>query len=178
MGSKSIQRVRPFHKSLLGFSLAEVLLAIGLLAIALLALIGQSTLLAKSSQKVDDSSVAYDVAQSVVERLAQEALLDQPAGRNLLAWQHDSEIEPYLDGSETIGFTEYTWEVYVTNITSDVSGETLGTGPTGAENENTRLKLFRVKVEWWGGEAQENRIKGVGKLRVETSRLMKVTRVI
>ena len=60
-----------------GFSLAEVLLAIGLAAIVLLALVGQNTMLLASNQKLDDTTVATDVAYSIIEQLSSEILADQ-----------------------------------------------------------------------------------------------------
>lgn len=157
-----------------GFSLAEVLLAIGLLAIALLAIVGQSTLVAQANQKSDDNSVAYDVADSLLERVARESSEDQPPGRNLAVWSQSDPNVPFEEDVVVVGFTEYKYEIYVYDVANAASGATLGTGPTGAETPDTKLKRVNVKVEWWGGEEQER--TGTGKLRAETSRLVKVTR--
>lgn len=158
-----------------GFSLSEVLLAIALISIALLALIGQSALLAHSSQKVDDRTVALDIGRSVVDRITKEALNDEPAGRLEEVWEQDSRTDPFEEDAITVGFTEYSYTLYIYDVVNITSGQTLGTGPTGTENEGTRLKRFDVKVEWWGGESQQR--SGAGKLSVQSSKLVKVTNV-
>lgn len=150
------------------------MLSIGLLAIALLAIVGQSTLLAQANQKADDSSIAYDVAESVLERIAREAAEDQPPGRTDAIWNQNDPNSPFEQGVEKVAFTDYAYEIHIYDMTSRASGAAVGTGATGAETPDTKLKRINVKVEWWGGEAQEK--SGTGKLRAESSRLVKVTR--
>ncbi|MCA9781616.1 MAG: hypothetical protein KC800_33090 [Candidatus Eremiobacteraeota bacterium] len=155
------------------YSLAEVLLALGLLSIALLALVGQSTLLVKSNQKADDRSIALDLSRQVIERASQSAETDNPAGRNADIFNYTSAANPFVRDTERIGFTDYDYELYITDVTNQMSGSILGSGPTGTESTHVRLKLFQAKVYWWNGETQSR--TEYGKLEVETSRLIKVT---
>jgi Tfp pilus assembly protein PilV len=159
----------------IGISLAEVLLSVGLLSVALLALIGQSALLANSSQKTDDRTIALDIAQTVLERHARAATMDEPPGENAKISARDDATNPYSEADEKVGGTDYSYEMYISNVTNSVSGETLGTGPTGAESQNVKLKRFEVKVVWWNGDQQQR--SGYGNLEVRVSRLVKVTSV-
>lgn len=163
---------RPVGRGSDGFSLAEVLLAIGLLAVALLALIAQSTLLAKANQKQDDSAVASDVAQGILERIIRQAEQDPAANQNL--WGANSATTALISATEKVGFTEYRYQLFVSDVTSQVTGQVVGTGSTGSESPDTRLKRLEIKVEWWGGEVQTH--SEAGKLSVEAARLCKVTR--
>lgn len=158
-----------------GMTLAEVLLAIGLLTVALLALIGQSALLANSSQKMDDQTVALDIAQSVLERHARAAQLDQPPGENALVSARNDVATPYSEADELVGGTTYSYQLYISDVMNSTTSEILGTGPSGTESANVKLKRFDVKVAWWGGDQQQR--AGYGNLEVRSTRLVKVTGV-
>ena len=155
-----------------GFGIAEALLAIGLIAVALMALIAQSTVLMGAAQKGDDTSVAGSVARTQLDRIAQAAMLDQPAGQRLAIWNQDNASVPYLQASEKVGNTEYTVELFVSNVVNAGTGATLGSGPTGAENPKTRLKQLEATVTWWDSKKQEHH--GMGKLELRAARLLKV----
>lgn len=163
------------YKGIRALTLAEVMLAIGLLAVALLALIAQSTLLAKSNQKHDDHGAAADVGQAIMARFSQGARRDHPPGTNQAVWDANSVGTPYAQGTETIGFTEYRYELFVSDVMNTASGAVLGTGETGAENPDTKLKRFDIKVVWW--EGNDGSKSGVGRLEVDGTRLVKVTRI-
>jgi hypothetical protein len=156
-----------------GFNLAEVLLAFALVTIALLALLAQSMVMVNSSQKLDDHTVAADVARSITERLAREVLNDQPAGRREEVWLENSVVDPLLSGTETIGGTVYSYRLFVSHVQNAATGSPIGTGPTGDPNAATRLKRIDVTVNWWDSESQDR--VGYGDLKVESTRLLRVT---
>jgi hypothetical protein len=151
-----------------------VLLSIGLLGIALLALLGQSALLAKSNQKTDDNAIALDLANTLLERTAKGATADQPPGTNASVSDWNSAVDPYSAGTEVVGFTEYDFQVFITDVPNALTGSTLGTGTSGVESDEVRLKRFRVHVIWWDSDTQQR--SELGKLQVDSSRLVKVTR--
>lgn len=155
-----------------GFGIAEALLAIGLIAVALMALIAQSTMLMGAAQKSDDTSVAGSVARTQLDRIAQAAMLDQPAGQRLAIWKQDSSTAPYIQTTEKVGNTDYSVEVFVTDVVNAKTGAPLGSGPTGAENPKTRLKQLEATVTWWDSKKQER--PGMGKLELHAGRLLKV----
>jgi hypothetical protein len=158
-----------------GFTLAEILLALGLVTVALLALIGHSTLLVGATQKGDDTNVASSVARAHLDRLAREVVLDQPPGRRDVVWDYSSAEAPFLSTTERVGFTDYQVELYVTDVINTTTGHPLGSGPTGTENPKTRLKQIQVTVRWW--DNPEGQRAGYGRLELQAARLLKVTRV-
>jgi Tfp pilus assembly protein PilV len=149
-----------------GFSLAEILLAMGLAAVALLALVGQNTLLLSSNQKQDDTSVANDVAYSIIEQVSSEFRYD-PAVRTA-AFGHNSVINPFREDTVTVGNTDYSYELFLSDVQDTASGSAVGSGATGVHT--TRLKKAEIVVTWWGQEKQ-----GMGKLEIKGTRFVKVS---
>lgn len=151
----------------------EVLLALGLIAVALLALIGHSTLLTASMQKSDDSTIAATLARSHLDRIAQGVALDHPAGRRAAIWAHHQPDTPLETITERVGVTEYRIALRVTDVRHAGSGQILGSGPTGTENPRTRLKQVEALVTWW--DSSQPQRSGYGELRLQAARLLKVT---
>ena len=156
-----------------GFLLSEVMVAIGLIAIALMAMIGHSTLLMGAAQKGDDTSVAASVARSQLDKVAQGVLLDQPPGQRQTVWNHDDATVPFLTLKETVGNTDYDAQIFITDVVNTGTGLPLGTGPSGVENPKTRLKQIEATVSWWDSRNQEH--VGYGKLELRAARLIKVS---
>ena len=155
----------PNHKRHEGFSLAEVLLAIGLVSIALLALVAQGTVLVGASQKQENRTAGIDVARSIIAQ--EQAKLFNDAS----AFSHSSVVNPLSQGIEQVGATDYNWELYLIDIADADTGEPVGTGPAGAES-STKLKRMEVRVSWWN---QDNPVRqGVGKLETRLAQLVRV----
>lgn len=139
----------------------------GLAVVALLALVGQNTMLLAGNQKLDDTTVATDVAYSVLDDLA-STIQANPAS----VFLHDDPTSPVPvigTGALTVGNTDYLYEVFITDVTDTASGEAVGSGPTG--NHSTKLKKMEIQVDWWGGGQRQH--SGNTSLRV--TRLLKVT---
>lgn len=168
------ERSKLSHKT--AFTLAEVLLALGLITIAILALLAQDTYLLSSNQKLDDTTIACDVATSALARTTQQIERDQPANRLATAWASNDTLTPFAIGTERVGTTDYSYEVFITDVVNQTNGKILGSGSTGTENPDTRLKLLTVSVTWWdqkkGGSSAAR-----GSLKTEQSKLLKVTNV-
>ena len=119
-------------------------------------------MLLASNQKLDDTTIATDVAYSLAEELATEY-------RHLpSAFGHDNAGSPFDTGAKIVGSTDYLWEVYLTDVTDTASGEAVGSGPTGAHS--TKLKKMLIVINWWGGERQ-----GMGTLELRVTRLFKAS---
>jgi Tfp pilus assembly protein PilV len=147
-----------------GFSLAEVLLAFGLASVALLALVGQSTLLLSSNQKLDDTTVATDVAYSIVEQQASEIqFVPGPA------FVENDSVDPFDYGAVTVGNTDYSFEVYLTDVSDVDTGAPVGSGTAGSHS--TKLKKMEVVVNWW----DDSQRQGMGNLQLRVTRLVKVS---
>ena len=161
-----VGKLQPSKK---GFSLAEVLLAIGLAAVVLLALVGQNTMLLASNQKLDDTTVATDVAYSIIEQLSSEIQTD-PVKRND-AFLQNNPTAVFDSGAVTVGNTDYLYEVYLSDVTDTASGAAVGSGPAGSHT--TKLKKMDILVNWWADQQRQN----MGNLSLRVSRLMKVSNV-
>jgi uncharacterized protein (TIGR02598 family) len=140
-------------KTQAGFSIAEVILALGLLSVAVLALIGLATTALQARQKSDDTVIAKQVAESQLTRVI-ELALDDEAYRN--SFFDASGTEPFNEGNVTVGDTEYSFSISVNDLNLDV--------------EPNRLVKVEAVVSWWGGE--ESGRQGAGRLSTKLSRLV------
>jgi len=147
-----------------GFSLAEVLLAMGLALVALLALVGQNTMLLASNQKLDDTTIATDVAYSVIDQIASE-IQANPAP----AFAHSNATVPFRTGGVTVGNTDYLYQLFLTDVVDSASGEAVGSGPGGSHS--TKLKKLEILVNWWEDAQRQH----MGNLHLRVTRLLKVT---
>jgi hypothetical protein len=122
-----------------GFSLAELLLAFGLLTIGILALIGLSITALKSGQKSSDS---IDAAQVATRQLAD---VRQRAASDADFWQAEHKTVPYETGAVRVGKTDFTFECYSETLLNGETGEALGSGVDG-----NRVKKLDIVVTWLG----------------------------
>jgi type II secretory pathway pseudopilin PulG len=155
----------------LGFTITEVILAIGLAAVVLLALLAQNASLLGANQKQDNLMVASDVAASVLNTVSIQIKKDNPSGLRLQALDRNNAIDPLLAGSERVGHTDYDWTLAVSDVVDSTSNSPVGTGPTGS-NGTIKLKRLDVSVTWWSQSNNER--QGMGKLEVRGSKLLKV----
>ena len=154
------------------FTLPEILLALGLIAVALMALVGHMTVLLNASQKGDDTSVASMVAQTHLERLTKQVQLDNPANSRAKIWAYNKADTPWSQPKETVGATDYEVSIFVTDVLS-TNGHPLGSGANGTENPKTKLKQLQAVVTWW--DPQDRGRPGLGRLELRAARLLKVS---
>lgn len=131
----------------------EILLAIGLIATAVLALMGLATTALNARQKSLDTETARQVARAEMGRVINSALEDLPKGSREQLFAHTGS-EPLTSGKSKIGATEFDYEVYVQ--------------PLMASSEPNRLVEVTVKVGWWGGKTRT----GMGQLQYKISQLL------
>jgi prepilin-type N-terminal cleavage/methylation domain-containing protein len=113
-----------------GFTLAEVLLALGLGAVALLAALSLGAVAVSNQRKSIDLSAAYVLADSELQRCIYEA--GSSAGDPL--WAHHDAQNPLRAYERTSGATVYRLGLYVTDA-----------APPSA----TKLKKLDLRVHWW-----------------------------
>lgn len=145
-----------------GFTLAELLLAIGLLVILLITVALMTILGLRSNQKSLNHDQALQVAEKQLERVLETARLDQPPGTRAGFWGSDSPLTPYERDVTRLGNTDYTYAIYTQTVQDLTTGSALG----GADN---RVKKVDVVV-WWYDSDQSSR-QGYGRLSVRASRL-------
>lgn len=146
---------RPRRGRRAGFTLMELLLSLGLIAVAILALMGMALVSVQARQKSFDTETAYQVAQNELQRIVDGALSDTPAGLQAAFFEHSSSV-PLESGTVTVGQTEFSFLVYVETLPFEAAPN--------------RLKKVDVEVWWWGEKPGER--QGMGRLSYRTSRLV------
>lgn len=137
-----------------GFTVAEVLLALALTVVALLALLGLSLRSLQSSRKANDTLGGQLVAEQALERLAQQA--EQAATAPV--WSHALST-PYQNVVLTQASTAFNVTVYASDV--PVSGSSFVGGK--------KLKCLEAWVRW---QDAPNGKSGYGVLQVRASRLV------
>lgn len=143
----------------------EVILGLGIVAVALMALASVAGSATRASQKGMGRSTAVMVAERQLTRHIQLAQNDSPAGAKALFW--DAEY-PYPNialatGQEPVGPVNFNYALYA-NTVRDPGGVALG-GPVA----NNRLKKVDIVVWWW---SETGTRQGYGQLQYQTSRVV------
>ena len=146
------------------FSLGELLVALGLIAVAILSVLALSITIAKSNREGIDHGVGNVVATQISDRLIDQLKTDTPAGSKEAFFAKDFISTPYDQGVLSNNNTDFSYEIYARTVT-DTSGSSLG-GTT----LNNRLKKLDVMVHWWDSNTKDH--QGYGELQVSVSRLI------
>jgi Tfp pilus assembly protein PilV len=147
-----------------GFSLAELVLAIGLFAVAILSILGLSILVGKTNQEGDDRLVGEVVGGILLDRVVDQVRSDSPAGTADDFWNNEHVTDPWDESDISNGGTEYKYRITAQSVFTS-SGV-----PVGGSTPNNRLKKVDVTVWWWDSDTQQR--QGYGKLQVSNSRLV------
>jgi Tfp pilus assembly protein PilV len=147
-----------------GFSLAEMLVALGLISVAVLSVLALSISIAKGNQEGTDRATGAVVARQLVNRVLDRLRADIPAGTNADFWDNEHTSTPFDSGVFRSNNTDYQYKVYAQSV-EDSSGVSVG----GTTPDN-RLKKVDVIVWWWDSEKTER--QGYGKLEVRNTRLV------
>ncbi len=137
-------------RKLKGFTIAEILLSLGLLAVVLLTLLGLATQALQSNRKNLDTAGGQLVADQALER----AVYDAEQSSSAPVWAINSTTVPMSTTTVTLGTTPYSVTLYANDSL---------TGTTG------RLKRIRASVVW--ADAPNGKA-GQGQFRVEAARLV------
>jgi type II secretory pathway pseudopilin PulG len=151
------------RKQTSGFSLGELILAIALLGLAVLALLSVVGSVLKSCTKSSLNTIGMEVARTQLQRTISSALRDSPEGSRELFWENEYVTTPLSTGTVKISRTDFDYKVYAQTINDVDSGNPLGTGTANAN----RIKKVDVVVSWLGGSRQE-----MGKTETQLSRLV------
>ncbi|MEW6281945.1 MAG: hypothetical protein AB1758_25295 [Candidatus Eremiobacterota bacterium] len=148
------------------FSLTELLLAVGLLALVLLTLIAMTTSAIRSNQKAVLLGPANQLAESLMSRTLYEVENDIPPGTRDNFWNYAG-ATPWKTNPvppPKIGDTAYEWAIYAQTVT-DTSGAPLG-GP------DNRVKKVDIVIWWWDSKSTGGTRKGYGRMELQASRLV------
>lgn len=148
----------------LGFSLAEMLIALAVMSIALMALVSVLVSAMKAQSKTESSAAAHHVADQVQERLAVSLQTLEPT-QSRSFWRAAEDASWSLGASPEViadGVT-YTTDITSSPILSD--GRPLGT--LGGDADNV-ARLVTVRVSW---SADTDKV-GQGRQEVSTRRIV------
>ncbi len=153
-----------------GFSLAELILSLGFVALAILSVLGLSLGVMRTDHKALERAAGTLVAEQIVERLRAQLLADEPAGfrEHFLHEEHNG--TPWDEGSIKNGKTIFYYSVRAISVV-DTDGNKVG-----ASSDGNRLKKVDVHV-WWAGEDTQTR-QGSGQLEVRVTQLISEASII
>ncbi len=130
-----------------GYSLAEVLLALGLASVLALTMMGLGLTAMAGGQKALDLSLAARLAHDLLQEQIYQAQSDSASG----FWTQNDDVVPFSQFNSKVGQQDYLVALYV----SDASA-------------NTNLKRCRLRVNWWGGNSRQ----GYGSLNTQAVRFV------
>ena len=151
-----------------GFSLSELVLAVGLLAMVILALamLGISTI--RSSEKAARFSQASQVGSSLITRILYDVECDQPPGTRDAFWDHVGPAPWQAVTPVTVGGVEYEYEVFAETVL-ETSGVASG---TVAGEPGNRVKKVDLVMTWMDSRSTGGFRRGYGRLELQLSRLV------
>jgi Tfp pilus assembly protein PilV len=141
-----------------------MLVALGLISVAVLSVLALSISIAKSNQEGSDRAVGGVVAKQLVNRLIGQLRSDLPAGTYARFWTDEHDTTPFESDTFRSNNTDFQYKIFAQSVT-DSSGDSVG----GTTPEN-RLKKVDVFVWWWNSETEER--QGYGKLEIRNTRLI------
>lgn len=142
-----------------GFSLAEMIMSIGILSTALLLVVGVFTYLFNASQKAVDMTAGTVVSGSVMQGIVNRINYD--TATNTAFFQHAYAEGSLIEtGTYKLNQADFTYRIYA----HDVGALTLG----------AQMKQLTVVCTWWdsGGSVPGGARAGFGQLQVEMTRFM------
>lgn len=143
-------------------SLMEVLLATGIMALALFALLSMASLGMRSGRKSFDQTVAIQVADQQLNQVVVEALTGYST--DLFDQDYPFPNQALRSGTTRVGRDDFSWSIYAQTIyCTDNSA-------LGAGSEDNAVKKVDVVVRWWGDQGQGH--EGYGRLQCSISRLV------
>lgn len=132
------------------YSLAEVLLALGLAVVVVLTLVGVGLTALTSNQKAGDVAMAESSAHDLLESMLYGAQQDP----SVALWGANDDLNPYSVTPLAVGSQTYTAALYV----ADVVGV-----------DTPSMKRCRMRMSWWGGEEARS---GYGRLYCDVVRFV------
>lgn len=127
-----------------GYSLAEVILATGTIAVCILTIVGLILALSGSSRKSVDGSAAQMAANQIMTKLIYQA----QSNEHDYFWDTPN-WNPYKTGVWTMNRTEFAYTLDAQAVTN-TTGQNVGTGTGMTKN---RLKVVTLHLTWHGSDS-------------------------
>lgn len=145
-----------------GFSLAEVILCLGILAIALVMTVNLFLSVQRGGDKNRHTATGTLVAETVMNQFLHDVYQGvHPTLTKAAFFGADAS----LSGNLVLGNTEYFYQIDYQTVVS-TAGTDLGAGLSG-----NRLKAVQVTC-WWWGVAPTSQRSGQGKLSIQLRKLV------
>ncbi|MCE7870502.1 hypothetical protein DYH09_09020 [bacterium CPR1] len=151
------------ERSLRGYNLAEIILAVGLAVVVVLALLGVGLSATRSNRKATDSVAGQLVADMVLENALHAAAKDSADP----LWAANSGTAPLATGTVQVGATAFDYRTFARNV--PVSADAGSSPPPGAP---LLMKKVDVEVSWWNGDQAPR--EGYGNLKAYATRTIQV----
>jgi prepilin-type N-terminal cleavage/methylation domain-containing protein len=145
-----------------GFSLMELIISVGIIATAILLVVGIFTFLFKASQKSVDLTAGTVVAESIMQNTVTRFIYDS-SFRSSVMQNHSGYNNTELEqGTKSYNGAQFSYSIYATDLSQ------LGSSAT-----NPMLSLS-VICRWWdsGGGLAGSARSGYGQLAVELNRIV------
>lgn len=146
-----------FRTRTYGFSLAELLLAMGLFAIVVLTFLGLATKLLQVDSKSLETSAGSLIAEQLIQRTEAQLSGDAAARANFFAEAYD--VTPWAEGQVVSDGRTFYYTVHARTVAN-----------VGTVAPSNRLKKIDFHV-WWAGEDTQTR-QGQGRLEVRGTQLV------
>lgn len=143
-----------------GFSIAELVLCLGILTVALVFLTSFFVGLYRSTDKSGNTAAGTRAAETVLNHQLHDIFKNTHVSLTKAAF-FAADAAPGVSGSLQLGQTEFQYQMDYATVRSSGGGD-LGAGLTG-----NRLKAVTVRCWWAGGQRA-----GQGRLSVEIHRLV------
>lgn len=148
-----------------GFSLLEVVVSVGILAVGILTIIALFTQLLRASQKSSDSSLGVLAAESVLNKTISDILNDTGVVSRTDFWNGNSPPDSPIEGSLKAGQTLMTYRITYQTLV-DTAGDELGD-----DLPENRVKKVDI-ILWWGTDDPSETRVGYGQLSTSASRII------
>jgi len=145
-----------YRRSKPGFTLAEVILAIGLVAVVILTVVGLTLAAIRSNTKAAVLGQATQVSDTLLKETIYGVENDLPPGTRASFW---AAAGPWIPPKRvTMGGTEYEYNISV--------------NPVGGFATPNRLAKVELHLFWWDSAAQGGEREGYGRLELHVARLV------
>lgn len=147
------------------FSLLEVVIAVGILAVGILTVIALFTQLLRSSHKASDSSLAVAAAESFLNQTISNIFNDTEIVSKTDFWNDNAPPADPIERTVNPGGKVMTYRITYQTV-NDTAGD-----PLGDDLPENRSKKVDI-VLWWFTDDPAKARPGYGYLRVSASRLI------
>ena len=151
-----------------GFTIAELLVAIGFFAVAVLTVLGLNLAVVRVDSKAIESAAGSVVADRLIQRTVAKVKADAPAGTRANFWVVDHVSVPWEEGTTRNGGTEFHYTVSAETVL-DPAGNPIGQSGAGPN----RLEKIDVRVWWFSDDTgSETSRAGYGRLEHKATKLI------